>query len=369
MKSTKMWSLTRRSFRTSLILLALVTVGSGLVLTSCKNADQKLVGTRPLDRRKAAGSEWQTFGSQVDILLVVDDSGSMDTHQKNLARNLDLFAEGLKANGFIDYHIGVISTAEAVATSTIGSGMGPGGGRLNGNFRFIDRTTPNGFEEMKKNILMGISGSGYERMFSPTRLALTEPNLSGWNAGFYRNSAFLAVIYITDAEDQSDRSDGSGSRPSSDPNNITPQAMYDFLVSLKGGNAQKVLVYGTWVPLGVPSATCHWDDDSMPHVRLDSFFNIAHAKTYSLCDPDYGKKLGDIGKDLTSRIGRRVMLDRRPNKETIQIFYGSQQIFPDAENGWSYDPESNSIIFGRKIIWSEQRPGTNIEVGFDPIDN
>lgn len=353
----------RRLIRVSFLATAAI-----LALTSCKEAPPKLIGIKPPDRRKAQGSEWQTFSSAVDILFVIDDSGSMDEHQRNLASNMDLFVEGLKANRFIDYHIGAISTAEAEAFGGGGSGAGPGAGRLNGKFRFIDKTTPNGFDELKKNVIMGTSGSGYERMFSPTKLALSEPNLSGWNAGFYRPSAFLALIYITDAEDQSDRTDGGGARSSGDPNNLSGAMMYDFLLSLKKYNKSKVLTYGSWVPLGVPTGTCRWDDQRMPHIRLDEFFRISRASTYSLCDPDYGKKLGEIGKDLIARIGRRVVLDRRPRKESISIFYGTQEIPADAELGWSYDPEDNAISFGRRIVWSDQAPGTNIEVGFDPID-
>lgn len=351
-----------------LLKLSFIAIAATFVLGACREAPDHLIAVKPQDRRTAQGSEWQSFSSAVDILFVIDDSGSMNDHQRNLAANMDLFVEGLKENRFIDYHIGAISTAEAEALGGVGTGAGPGAGRLNGRFRFVDRTTPDGWNELKKNVLMGISGSGYEKMFSPTKLALTEPNLSGWNAGFYRPTAFLAVIFITDAEDQSDKSEMGGNKSSNDPLNLSPAGMYDFLVQLKKGNKQKVLTYGSWVPLGIPNSICRWDDGSMPHIRLDEFFRIAKSSTYSLCDANYGQKLGEIGKDLIARIGRRVVLDRRPKSDSISIFYGTQEILPDAESGWSYDPSENAINFGRKIVWTDQPPGTNIEVGFDPID-
>ena len=38
------------------------------------------------------------FDPQVDILFVVDNSGSMSTHQANLIKNIDLFACRLTSN-------------------------------------------------------------------------------------------------------------------------------------------------------------------------------------------------------------------------------------------------------------------------------
>ncbi len=334
-------------------------------LASCHEKSPKLVGAPPAGPRKTTGNEFQTLSAKVDILFVIDDSGSMSTHQSNLASNIDKFLVGLQANRFIDYHIGVISTSEEEAYA--GGGTAPGAGRLTGTTKFIDKSTVRGVDILQKNMLIGTWGSSIERMFSPVKMALTSPAVSGWNAGFYRPDAFLAVVMITDAEEQSDVDYGW---PARDPGLfLSPQQFYDFLVDLKKGDKKKVVSYGAIVPLGTPSSACEWDDPSTPHVRLDEFFRISKGIAYSLCDVDYGTKLGNIGSDLVGRIGRSIILDRRPNPETITVKYGTQILDPDIRTGWSFDPERNTVTFGREVVWTDQAPGTQVEIDFKPWEN
>src|SRR4051812_1071137 len=48
--------------------------------------------------------------SNVDILIVIDDSGSMDVHQQNLTKNVELFVDAISQNTLLDWRIGVITT-------------------------------------------------------------------------------------------------------------------------------------------------------------------------------------------------------------------------------------------------------------------
>lgn len=351
-----------RGFRVFVYVLML-----SLGLAACKEKSPKLLGAPPPGPRKTTGSEIQTLTAKVDILFVIDDSGSMSIHQSNLAANIDKFLVGLQANRFIDYHVGVISTSEE-ENSWGSAGSAPGAGKLTGTTRFIDKNTVDGVRILKSNMLIGVSGSGTERMFSPVKLALTAPISTTHNAGFYRPDAFLAVVMITDAEDQSHVDYGWPS-PRDPSLVLSPQAFYDFLVDLKKGNKKKVVSYGAIVPLGTPSSACEWDDYGMPHVRIDEFFRISKGISYSLCDIDYGTKLANIGQDLVGRIGRSILLDRRPNPDTIEVVYGTQILDRDARTGWSFDPEKNTVTFGRDVVWSDQAPGVEVEVKFEPWEN
>lgn len=315
-------------------------------LTACENATPKLVGEPPRETRKSEGAELQTFNPSVDILFVIDDSGSMYTHQKNLQDNVDLFTNGISSNKFVDYHIGVITTSD-----TYSSSLGNGGGVLSGRTKYVDRSTVNGIDILKQNIMVGTSGSGWERVFDPMVMALTDPVLSKQNQGFYRSSAYLAVVIITDAEDQSDAYDAPG---------IT-----QFLLNLKKGDSSKILSYGVVIPTNDLTG-CSRDEYNRPPLRIEEFFSLTKGQFYGLCDLDYGTKLARIGSDLVERIGRRVLLDRRPIIDTVEVTYGSQVIEPDPEVGWSYDATDNAIVLGRKIQWTEQPDGTTVQVYFKP---
>lgn len=319
------------------------------LVMGCNNASPKLVGEPPRETRKTEGSELQTFNPTVDILFVIDDSGSMYSHQRNLQANADLFAAGLQANKFVDYHIGVIST-----TDDYNSWSRSGGGILFGNQRYIDRNTLNGIKELKDNIMIGTNGSGWEMVFDPLKKALTDPVASRENAGFYRPSAYLAIVLITDAEDQSRR--------------MNAQDTVQFLNDLKKGDSQKILTYGVIIPSN-DATGCARDEAGVRPLRLEEFFKLTKGSFYGLCDIDYGAKLGRIGSDLVERVGRRVLLDRRPIIDTVVVNYGSQVILPNPETGWSYDATDNAIVLGRGIHWTDQPVGTMVEVFFKPVNN
>ncbi|MEK7358314.1 MAG: hypothetical protein AAB250_17845, partial [Bdellovibrionota bacterium] len=93
----------------------------GAMLIGCSEETPKLVEPQHVKREKVkdSGGEKYTFNPKVDILFVVDDSGSMDAHQQNLAKNIELFTKGLQNNQILDYHFGVL-------TSSMG-GFGSGG--------------------------------------------------------------------------------------------------------------------------------------------------------------------------------------------------------------------------------------------------
>lgn len=320
-----------------------------LITSGCEQSSPKLVGVPPTEVRKTEGSELQTFNPSVDILFVIDDSGSMYSHQQNLKDNVDLFTQGLVGNKFVDYHIGVISTSDQYTSMT-----DSGGGVLAGRTKWIDRNTANNIDVLKQNLQLGINGSGYEMVFDPIRFALSEPVVSGQNAGFYRPSAYLAIVVITDAEDQSTEMDAN--------------RIYNFLVDLKKGDSTKLLSYGVVIPT-TDATNCTRDETNSPPTRIEEFFSLTKGNYYGLCDSDYGTKLAGIGSDLVERIGRRVLLDRRPDINTIEVRYGSQVVMADPVNGWSFEATDNAVVLGRNIKWSEQPEGTVVQVYFQPAQN
>lgn len=332
------------------MFMLIAPVAFGFLTAGCTKESTKLVGVPPAEVRKLEGSELQTFSPSVDVLFVIDDSGSMYTHQMNLKNNVGLLTSGLSTNKFVDYHIGVITTSSDFSSTT-----NSGGGILVGVNKFIDRSTPFGMDILKANIMAGTSGSGMEMIFDPIVSALTEPILSHENSGFYRPSAYLAIVVITDAEDQSI--------------DFEAGTLQSFLVNdLKHGDSSKLLTYGVIIPTN-DTTNCSRDEYGSPPLRIEEFFNLTKGTFYGLCDTDYGTKLARIGSDLVERIGRRVLLDRRPIVSTIQVQYGTQAILPDAENGWSYDASDNAVVLGRKIKWTEQPSGTVVQVNFKPVQN
>lgn len=298
--------------------------------------------------------ETASFNPAVDILFVVDDSGSMGSHQTNLSNNIKQFTAEIQKNQILDYHIGVVTTAM--------DGLRPGAGCDN-NFRvcgdgrlvrypsgvpYVTRQTPNGLATLERNLIVGTNGSPIEMIFDPIYAALSQPMIGGDNSGFLRQDASLALLFITDAEDQS--------------RNMNVQKLVSFLTGLKNGRADQILAYGAIIPSGIVNPAC--SRDTGEPLKIEQLLAVFKGTEFNVCDTDYGLKLAHIAADVVQKVGRIMYLTRPPVPETITVSYGTQDIPEDAETGWLYDPVRNALLFGPKLTLSVQPQGTKLEVNF-----
>lgn len=331
---------------TALLALLVATLVS-VFLGGCAAESPKLVPlpvAKP-ERVRDVSDIRVSFQRAVDILFVVDDSGSMSTHQQNLAKNIGLFTQGMKANQTLDYHIGVLTSNMDYAPWRPVAGYG-WKGELNGVTKYVSKLTPNADQELAKNLNPGIDGSGTEAFFTPVQAALTAPLLTGVNKGFYRPDAYLAIVFLTDADDQSRVSAGD---------------FHKFLLGLKGGDPDKIISYGVYIPSTV--SNCTRSGEPIPR-KLEEFFKLTKGTTFGLCDADYGMKLAELGADLVRRVGSLLYLSRPAVPETIKVTFGSQTIPNHPDLGWIYDPTRNALIFGEQIELLPEPTGTEIEVDF-----
>lgn len=329
-------------------VLFLILIACALSFSSCQNSSPKLVPDVPAgkaNQKVDLGKEGLV--TQLDVLFVVDDSGSMDPHQHNLSSNIDLFTQEFTKSAFVDYHVGVI-------TSSVGSRADCGNvgcnGLLVGSPNWIERSTPNAIAELQKNFIVGTSGNYIERFYQPLMMALQPPAVDKQNKGFYRPRAHLAVIFVTDSDDQSE--------------NVSSDDFYDFLFKLKG-RTDKFSVYAAYIPTA--SVGCSRSSEPEPN-KLEKLFAKTGAVTVGLCDPQFGKKLAEVGKDLFRRIARKMYLNRRPLEGSIKVIYGNIELPRDLNKGWTYDPSSNSINFGEQVDWDAQPQGSNLDIEYTPVD-
>ena len=326
-----------RRISQALLCLGLMAIGF-----ACSPPTSKFLIPRPDPASKvkdSVGDIKLIFKPTVDILFVVDDSGSMGGHQTNLATNIDLFTSGLGKTQILDYHIGVTTTDFGFSTS----------GTLRGFPNFVDKNTPDGLIRLRNNLIVGTSGSGTESVFKPTIDALSEPNLSGSNKGFYRPEAYLALVFVTDAVDQSD---------------YQAPDTYNFLMNLKDWDREKVISYGVIIPSS--EKNCDRDDSGETPLKIEEFLHMTKGISFSLCAPDYGQRLAAIGDDLVRRVGMFIPMKQIPVVKTIQVKYGTQIIEEDVDAGWSYDPGRVGINLGPSRALEEQPAGTELEVTFVP---
>lgn len=324
----------------------------GLILNSCSpsvpDTYVKAVPPRVSESLEDPDAVW--FDPKVDILFVVDNSGSMADHQNNLISNVSLFTASFFTNNILKYHIGAIST------DTYYSKNGDKGA-LHGNPRFIDTSTPDPMMALKNNLNFGTSGYGSEKMFDPVYMALTT-HRHGYNKDFYRDEAYLVLIFLSDANDQSTLIDDKG--------------MYKFLMQLKRNNKHLVMSYGAIIPSSEPETNlCPRDSYGETPISTESFLALIDSSKkniLNLCSSDFGSRLADIGKEIARRVGGTIYLTKLPQKDSIRVLYGTQEIPSHPKSGWMYDSNRNLIILGDEIVWDEsQPPDTKVKVLFDKI--
>jgi hypothetical protein len=181
-------------------LRAAVALGLGLA-TGCAQ-DQNIV--------KLEGDDvfYQVDAGEVDVLLVVDNSGSMQPYQDLLSENFNAFLTYF-IEGNVDYHIGVVTTSMEPPAYFAGSGCTqddidavPLGGHLKGG-TWITPETDDGDALFRELVEVGTCGSGYEMGLESAYAALTSPLIDDENEGFIREDAYLSVIFVSDEQDAS----------------------------------------------------------------------------------------------------------------------------------------------------------------------
>ena len=139
----------------------------------------------------------------VDILWVVDCSGSMQEEQDNLANNFDTFInDALQwGEGAVDLHIGVTSMDIVDPDHS---------GKLQCSPAVLSNSGPDALSDaqikskFKACVKLGTSCDGNtEAGLEAAHLALSEPLISNENAGFLRDEAKLSIIFVSDEPDNS----------------------------------------------------------------------------------------------------------------------------------------------------------------------
>ena len=205
------------------LILPLLALGLP-VLSGCPDRDVSAVD--PNQSKEQQKEIPVSLNRNIDILFMVDDSGSMRQEQESLAGNFPRFIEVLESieGGLPNIHLGVISSN--VGTGPVGGGgdscAGNGdngdllvkdgcpaltdGGRFIEDVVVDEQTGTRSFNysgdlaaQFSCMAQLGTTGCGFEQHLESVKRALDPGNAT--NAGFLRDDAFLAVIFIQDEDD------------------------------------------------------------------------------------------------------------------------------------------------------------------------
>ncbi len=258
--------------------------------------------------------------SFVDILFVIDNSGSMGDEQAALADNFDSFIDKFLTLN-IDFKIGIITSDSSYNRDSQK--------QLNSTEAKVDETK---FKELfkKKIIKLGIGGSGHEMPADYTKKFLK--NYPKWSA----KDAYLAIIIISDENDIS-------------PKDVN---LVEYLKTLKEDeDLVKVFAIVTLEKIFTDEASYG-----------ESHINAAKAtggSYHSIRDP-FDSILDSFGKTITElatrfKIEKKLSTDELAN---IRIRVDGTEV---AREAWTFNTKNNSISFNEGHM---PAPESKVEILF-----
>lgn len=345
---------------------AMVVLTTAILTTGCgsRNMSFDLLAESATFNQSSA-----EVNGKIDVLWVIDNSGSMDTSQQAIASNFRRFIEKFHANGY-DFQIAV-TTSDAykddfnptlgLSIYRNGTYVDDGGATVTAP-KILTKETPNLEKAFIANILRGISGSGDERTFSSMRAALA--NTINQGSGFPRSDAFLSVIMLSDEDDFSWSGTSSKENLYNDPAMHTLESYVSFLDTLTASNSSNRRYNVN--SIAILDETCRASlggGGRKVAIRQNGLANMTGGILGSLC-ADFGTTLSTISNKIIE-LSTQFYLDRKPQDGSLRVFVSNFEVPLNAENGYSYNSEKNSITFHGTSV---PAAGAQITVSFDPTE-
>ncbi len=291
-----------------------------LVLTGCAKSDYVYFNTDSQTQRMnftTAIKEVSNTGS-VDVLWIIDNSGSMGPHQQTVIRNTAAFMQDFAAQS-VHWKMGLISTDTSDAPYL---GFAP-----TDQFTYRDANPNQRFASAVARL--GTNGDAIEKVMDP--LVQQIQRFPGFLTG---RGTPLALVIVTDAEEQS-RTNYTANRAA--------------LTAAMGSSP--LFVYGALWANELQCAPTGSEPDPTVITGTAFEFLMQSAKFgeyFPLCR-DFGASIAAIGKQIVQRISRSsIPLKGRPILDTLQVFYKDQPLKPgpkDQGGFWEYDYDLNAVLF------------------------
>ncbi len=248
---------------------------------------------------------------KVDILWVIDDSGSMGDEQASLSYNFDAFISEFLIRD-VDFKMGITTT----------DGRSGYDGISKGQFNMLTAQAAKDDEQQfldnfKDWIRVGTRGSGREMgLYTSTRFFERYPE-------FVRDDAFLVLVYVSDEQDQSANS---------------VESYIDTLFDLKAKRGQ-LKTYSIVTQNIDPNK--RWETLGTRYVEATNLTNGVAADIHQ----DFYQTLTDMGGSILDLLDT-FPLSGAPINGDIRITVNGNEV----NQGWTYDASNHSIRFDANAI-------------------
>lgn len=297
-----------------------------------------------------------TIKGKLDILWMIDNSGSMQSSQDALAAAFPDWIDNFDSRGY-DYRLAVGATdawRTIFSPTTNYSRFRDGGvsSARSGVF-VIDNLTVDPRGAFAMNARIGTAGSGDERAFQSIQATLDNT----WNPAFLRSDSKLHIVILSDEEDTSHDTTAAKSYTDS---SLHPVSRYVTYLNNKTGGAggDRYFVHS----ISTKTTACSNALGGRPAgQRYMDLAALTGGKTFSLCD-DFAVSMADLGNNIQVGVTNTFPLEREPIVDTIVVRLNGSSV-PQGNPGWTYDAASNSITMHGAFA---PQPNDLVNIGYDP---
>ena len=269
----------------------------------------------------------------LDIIFVIDNSGSMGIFQGELSNQMTSFMNVFLSSG-ADFHLGFITTDRGYL-------------QCSGLICWIDQSfaTP---VDWTQGVISQISvgGSAFEKGIEMAKRFFGNTNYDTGGApgtSFWRDDATTVIIYVSD---EPDFSIGSWTAYTGFFDNLKPDIDMMRHFAVIGDHPTGCSYQYNNILRSIQFGSGYWD--------MTQRYN---GEWYSICATDWGNQMQDLANTVTTR--KTFPLDESDPIETSIIVKINGQV---VSSGWIYDPTSNSIVFDDSSV-PEPNQTITIEYG------
>jgi hypothetical protein len=290
-----------------------------------------------LSERELGDVFYQLDAGAVDVLLVVDNSCSMQPYQEELANNFDAFLTYF-IEGDVDYQIGVTTTTMTEV------GPYPEGGCYQsdvdripapGNLvdgAIVNEDTENASGLFSTLVSVGTCGSGSEMGLEAALRVLENPN-----SELLREDAYLSVIFVSDEQDAS------------------PMPVNDYINAMRAVKDETARqVYNASSLVVTDSSACNTTQIASGATEGSRYVDVADQSSgvkVNICSDNFADIVTDLSL-ASSRLNDIFFLTNTPAVDTLLI-----EIDIDGESGiYNCDSEKYPWIYEEVEVDGEQAP-------------
>lgn len=293
----------------------------------------------------------QNSDSQYDFLWVFDNSTSMYDRIDYVQDNFSRFLGILTTRKAIDFQMAVTTGDYFVQK-----------GKLMANtsgLTVVKSGDSNPVAEFQSIVsqITDTATSFWDQDLEAAMQAITQ-----YGSTFSRPGVPLNLIIVSDADDYSCAGNCFGVEPRHNTNySIYPIERYiNFFSTVKASQNTNL----SFFPLiGLHSSSCGVEDYGSRYIQLS--YALTTNMVGSVCNPEISTGYDAIASTISNR-GTVFPLNSPSNGQNISVYVNGTVVPVSTDNGYTYDPSSNSIIFSGSAIPAN---GATITVTYNSTGN